>query len=107
MQLKIKLIIFALLRIKLDYKFRSENKFRYAVQNLIKKVKKNRFNIRLSCIKYHFRTANVSNKNKARHRDRGKSVGAFAELEMNEGVGGPGKIGRREVLGNLEQMRQD
>lgn len=39
LQLKIKLI-FALLRIKLDYKFRSENKFRYVVQNLIKKVKK-------------------------------------------------------------------
>lgn len=45
--------------------------------------------------------------NKVRHRDREKSVDAFAELEMNERVRGPGKIGRREVLGNFEQMRQN
>lgn len=68
---------------------------------------KSSFDIRLGRIEYHFRTAvNVSDKNKTRHRNRGKSVDAFAELEMNERVGGPGKIGRG-VLRNLEQMRQN
>lgn len=68
---------------------------------------KRSLDIRLGRIEYYFRTAaKVSDKNKARHRDWGKSVDAFAELEMNERVGRPRKIGRR-VLGNLEQMRQN